>query len=126
MEIIVLDNPNARKENGKRSQRKLKNLFPIFLLKNILSISLWPISLITWTLNSTLDSYSPTGIFSSMSLTFFSSLVFARAVAPCSKYKTFHDVLPSLFKEMNYSYDQLLDAVEFVGSEYESWLKYLL
>lgn len=49
----------------------------------------------------------------------FSSLVFARAVAPCSKYKTFHDVLPSLFKEMNYSYDQLLDAVEFVGSEYE-------
>ena len=54
-----------------------------------------------------------------MSLTFFSSLVFARAVAPCSKYKTFHDVLPSLFKEMNYSYDQLLDAVEFVGSEYE-------
>jgi hypothetical protein len=49
----------------------------------------------------------------------FSSLVFARAVAPCSKYKTFHDVLPSLFKEMNYSYDQLLDAVEFVDSEYE-------
>ena len=49
----------------------------------------------------------------------FSSLVFARAVAPYSKYKTFHDVLPSLFKEMNYSYDQLLDAVEFVGSEYE-------
>ena len=49
----------------------------------------------------------------------FSSLVYARAVAPCSKHRTFHDVLPSLFKEMNYSYDQLLDAVEFIGSEYE-------
>lgn len=49
----------------------------------------------------------------------FSSLVFARAVAPCSKHRTFHDVLPSLFKKMNYSYDQLLDAVEFIGSEYE-------
>ncbi len=53
----------------------------------------------------------------------FSSLVFARAVAPYSKYKTFHDVLPSLFKEMNYSYDQLLDAVEFVGSEYEKLIE---
>ena len=53
----------------------------------------------------------------------FSSLVFARAVAPYSKYKTFHDVLPSLFKEMNYSYDQLLDAVEFVGSEYEKMVE---
>lgn len=53
----------------------------------------------------------------------FSSLVFARAVAPCSKHKTFHDVLPSLFKEMNYSYDQLLDAVEFIGSEYEKMVE---
>lgn len=53
----------------------------------------------------------------------FSSLVFARAVAPYSKYKTFHDVLPSLFKDMNYSYDQLLDAVEFVGSEYEKFVE---
>lgn len=53
----------------------------------------------------------------------FSSLVFARAVAPYSKYRTFHDVLPSLFKEMNYSYDQLLDAVEFIGSEYEKFVE---
>lgn len=118
MEIIVLDNPNAEKKMEKEVQKKTENLFPIFLLK-ISCLFPPPISLITWMLNSTLASYSPTGIFSSMSLTFFSSLVFARAVAPCSKYKTFHDVLPSLFKEMNYSYDQLLDAVEFVGSEYE-------
>lgn len=53
----------------------------------------------------------------------FSSLVFARAVAPFSKYKTFHDILPSLFKKMDYSYDQLLDAVEFVGSEYEKFVE---
>lgn len=53
----------------------------------------------------------------------FSSLVFARAVAPLSKYKTFHDILPSLFKPVNFSYDQLLDAVEFVGSEYEKFVE---
>lgn len=55
----------------------------------------------------------------------FSSLVFARAVAPLSKYKTFHDVLPSIFKEVDFSYDQLLDAVEFIGSEYEKFTEIL-
>lgn len=52
-----------------------------------------------------------------------SSLVYARAVAPHSKYKTFHDVLPSLLNDSNYSYDQLLDAVEFIGSEYEKFVE---
>lgn len=47
----------------------------------------------------------------------FSSLVFARAVSPISKHKTFHDILPSLFKTVDFSYDQLLDAVELIGSE---------
>lgn len=53
----------------------------------------------------------------------FSSLVYARAVAPFSKHKTFHNVLPCLFKKLNFSYDQLLEAVEFVGSEYEKFVE---
>lgn len=55
----------------------------------------------------------------------FSSLVFARAVAPLSKHKTFHDVLPSLLNEVDFSYDQLLDAVEFLGSEYQKFTEIL-
>ena len=53
----------------------------------------------------------------------FSSLVYARAVAPVSKHRTFHDVLPSLLNQVDFSYDQLLDAVEFVGSEYEKFVE---
>lgn len=53
----------------------------------------------------------------------FSSLVYARAVAPFSKHKTFHNVLPCLFKKFNFSYDQLLEAVEFIGSEYEKFVE---
>ena len=56
-------------------------------------------------------------------LDIFSSLVFARAVAPLSKHKTFHDVLPSILKTIDFSYDQLLEAVEFVGSEYEKFVE---
>ena len=53
----------------------------------------------------------------------FSFLVFARAVAPLSKHKTFHDVLPSLLKTVDFSYDQLLEAVEFIGNEYEKFVE---
>ena len=53
----------------------------------------------------------------------FSSLVYARAVAPHSKFKTFHDVLPNLYKNTDFSYDQLLSALEFIGSEYEKFIE---
>jgi transposase len=47
-----------------------------------------------------------------------SSLVYARCVNPCSKRRTFHDVLPSLFEASSYSYDQLLDGLCFIGTNY--------
>lgn len=55
----------------------------------------------------------------------FTSLVFARAVFPASKHRTFHDVLPSLFKDISFSYDQMLDGIEFIGSEYEKFTEIL-
>ena len=50
---------------------------------------------------------------------FLSSLVYARSVNPCCKLRTFHEVLPSLFHPCNYSYDQLLDGLSFLGANYE-------
>ena len=52
-----------------------------------------------------------------------SSLVFARAVNPCSKSRTFHDVLPNLFDSHDFSYDQLLDALSFIGINYEKFVE---
>ncbi len=52
-----------------------------------------------------------------------SSLVFARAVAPLSKSRTFAEILPSLYKKPSCSYDQILSAVEFIGSEYEKFIE---
>lgn len=37
------------------------------------------------------------------------SLIYARAVHPCSKYKTFHEVLPNLFSHVHYSYCRTAD-----------------
>jgi transposase len=47
-----------------------------------------------------------------------STLIYARSVNPCSKNKTFHEVLPSLYESYDFSYDQLLDGLAFLGSNY--------
>lgn len=52
-----------------------------------------------------------------------SSLIYARSVNPCSKHKTFHEVLPSLYDPYNYSYDQLLDGLSFLGRNYEKFIE---
>lgn len=52
-----------------------------------------------------------------------SSLIYARAVLPCSKYKTFHEVLPNLYDTVHCSYDQLLDGLSFLGNNYEKFVE---
>lgn len=47
------------------------------------------------------------------------SLVYARLSEPCSKSKTFHDVLPQLFETVDVSLDQLYASLDFFGAEYE-------
>lgn len=47
------------------------------------------------------------------------SLIYARHVMPCSKRKTFYDVIPKLYNQYNYSYDQMIEGLEFIGSNYE-------
>lgn len=48
-----------------------------------------------------------------------SSLVYSRAIFPCSKSKTFEQVIPKLFDDYDISLNQIYDGLEFLGSEYE-------
>ena len=52
-----------------------------------------------------------------------SSLIYARSVNPCSKRRTFHEVLPYLFKPHDFSYDQMMDALSFLGANYEKFVE---
>jgi len=47
------------------------------------------------------------------------ALIYSRAVDPCSKNRTCHDVIPKLYDDYHLSYDQILDGVEYIGNEYE-------
>lgn len=48
-----------------------------------------------------------------------SALVYARLVQPCSKSKTFDEVIPKLFDSYDFSLNQLYDGLEYIGCEYE-------
>ena len=48
-----------------------------------------------------------------------SALVYARVVHPCSKLKTYIEVIPKLFEKYDFSLDQLYSGLGYIGSEYE-------
>lgn len=47
------------------------------------------------------------------------ALIYARTVQPCSKSKTYDEVIPKLFEDYEFSLDQLYSGLEYIGSEYE-------
>lgn len=48
-----------------------------------------------------------------------SALIYARLVHPCSKSRTYDEVIPKLFEDYDFSLDQLYSGLEYIGSEYE-------
>lgn len=48
-----------------------------------------------------------------------SALIYARAVQPCSKSRTFEDVIPKLLEQFDFSLSQLYSGLEYLGLEYE-------
>lgn len=48
-----------------------------------------------------------------------SSLIYARAIAPSSKSRTYEETLPKLYEDSDYSMSQLYTGLEYMGQEYE-------
>lgn len=55
----------------------------------------------------------------------FESLIGARIVSPVSKYKSYLDVIPSLIKKYDETYNQILDGLTIIGEKYESIIQIL-
>lgn len=48
-----------------------------------------------------------------------SALIYSRVVHPCSKSKTYYEVLPKFFENSGFSLDQIYTGLEYMGWEYE-------
>lgn len=52
-------------------------------------------------------------------------LVCARFINPCSKLKTYNDVLSTMLLDVNYSLDQIYDCLDFIGEDYKKYTEIL-
>lgn len=107
------------RQHSKSSVRKISDHSPL------LSLGYFPLKAILTRLQvkKYVDYFKLTTDFQFDLYEMLSSLIYARAVHPCSKYKTFHEVLPNLFEPIQYSYNQLMDGLAFIGNEYQKFIE---
>lgn len=70
-----------------------------------------------------LNVYDMTRCFHFKLFDVLSALIFARCIRPCSKYKTYFEVIPYLDKQYSFSYDQLLEGLAYLGENYEKMVE---
>ena len=51
-----------------------------------------------------------------------SALIFSRIVNPCSKRASYENVIPNLYTKYEFSYDQILEACEYLGRQYDKFV----
>ena len=50
-------------------------------------------------------------------------LTYSRIVNPCSKLRTFNEVVPYLYEEYGFSLDQIYDGLNYIGGEYGKFIE---
>lgn len=113
-EVDELNNAKKKEEVRKISDKSPVCYLGYFPLKSIMN---------KLQIKKYVDYFKLTNEFEYDLYELLSSLVYARCVNPCSKNKTFHDVLPYLYHEYNFSYDQLLDGLSFIGRNYNKFVE---
>lgn len=104
------ENKNTRKISDCSPERYL-GYFPFMSIMNKMKIKKY------------VDTFSLSNTFEYDLYELLSSLIYARLVNPCSKQRTFHEVLPQLHHDISFSYDQLLNGLEFIGNDYEKFIE---
>ena len=92
---------------GEESPERLLGYFPFKNINDGLSVKRW-IDLMQSVTGFRFNVYD-----------MIASLIYARVVQPCSKARTYDEVLPRLYEPVTFSLNQLYDGLEYIGQEYE-------
>lgn len=92
---------------GEESPERLLGYFPMKNINDGLQVKKW-LDLMQSATNFRFNIYE-----------LLSTLIYARMIMPCSKLKTFDDVLPKMYEKVSFSLDQLYSGLEYLGQEYE-------
>lgn len=111
-----VDRMNAERKEKKTEEKKLitkespEKLLGYFPMKNIndgLQVKKW------------LDLMQSVTDYRFNVYEMLSVLIYSRLVMPCSKAKTFDEVIPRLYEKASFSLDQIYSGLEYMGREYE-------
>ena len=106
-ELRAAKNTEKMKQITEESPEKLAGYFPMKNINDGLSVKKY------------IDIMQSVTDFRFNIFDMMSALVYARLVHPCSKSKTYDEVLPKLFDDYDFSLNQLYDGLEYIGCEYE-------
>ena len=56
---------------------------------------------------------------------FVRSMIYAQIVNPGSKHKAFEKVMPNIYGNESFSYDQILDTINYIGNDYQKFVELL-
>lgn len=56
---------------------------------------------------------------------FVRSMIYAQIVNPGSKHKAFEKVIPNIFEAKTFSYDQILETINYIGNDYQKFVELL-
>lgn len=110
--------------NGKLSLKKNQQIGESSTLKNVgyfLPKAMFDLLNMDRHLNIVASSYKSHYVFSE----FFRTLTYAQIVGPGSKQYLFNRIIPSLYNVKQYSYDQILDGLNFIGSDFHKYIEVL-
>ena len=54
---------------------------------------------------------------------FIRSMIYSQIINPGSKLKAFEKVMPNIYDIQLFSYDQILDGIEYIGSDYQKYIE---
>ena len=106
-ELTAIKNANKARQISDDSPEKLIGYFPMKNINDKLSVKKY------------IDLMQTATDFRFHVFDMISALVYARLVQPCSKSKTYDEVIPKLFDSYDFSLNQLYDGLEYIGCEYE-------
>lgn len=106
-QLKATQNARKTKQISEASPEKLIGYFPLKNINDKLSVKKY------------IDLMQTATDFRFNVFDMLSALVYARLVHPCSKSKTYDEVIPKLFETYDFSLSQLYEGLEYIGCEYE-------
>ena len=109
------------KRNKELEEMKIKKIgedptrnFGYFIVKDLYN---------TLELEKELDPFKYMCGFSYPISSLIEALTYSRIINPCSKLKTFNEVIPYLYENYAFSLDQIYDGLNYIGSEYHKFIE---